>query len=178
MKASTKNFDQYDDYAILTEEGVENGVFFRSPLQKVCFNVHYHDGSLFSAYHYIRAIRNPIRRFFEILIGNGAVVRNAKSWIEDEGAAVFRANILCCPIYFSRKYRKLHAYSSNPNDNIADISSYGYESQFNDCAGGCHIEKTVFTMKDGAKLAVTKETAYHFTYVHVIEGVIRSGEIK
>lgn len=72
----------YKGYIISTEEGVEKGLFFRSPLQKVSFGI-YQDMSKISAWKYLRNIKNPFRRIFEILIGNGKIVKNIEKWYND-----------------------------------------------------------------------------------------------
>lgn len=139
----------YKGYIINTEEGTEKGLFFRSPIQKVRFDAYY-DRPKMSAWKYLHDIKNPLRRIFEILIGNGIIVKNIKEWSKESDWGGFTGNILCCPIYFKREYRRLNAVSSG-SDDIQKINSYGYESEFETCSGNCNMEKTVIKMKNGKK---------------------------
>lgn len=68
----------YKGYIISTEEGTEKGLFFRNPLQEVSFDAYY-DKPKMSAWKYLHDIKNPFRRVFEILIGNGNIVKISKS---------------------------------------------------------------------------------------------------
>lgn len=93
-----------------------------------------------SAWEYLHDIKNPFRRLFEIIIGNENIVKNIKEWSKDADWGGFTGNILSCPIYFKREYRRLNAVSSE-DDNIQEINSYGYESEFEICNGHCNMEK-------------------------------------
>lgn len=166
----------YKGYVISTEEGTEKGVFFRNPLQKVGFDS-YDYGTMFSAWKYMNAIKKPFRRLYEILIGNGNIVKNVQKWSEDLDFGGFNANILCCPIYFKREYRKLVAYSCE-DDNIREIVSYGYESEFNDCGGCCDMEKTVIRLKNGKTIRIKRDNQFYFTYEHIIKKIIDTGIIE
>lgn len=165
----------YKGYVINVEEGTEKGIFFRNPLQNVFFDAYY-DESILSAWDYLNDIKNPIRRLYEILIGNGNIVKNIKSWSDDMSWGGFTGHILCTPIYFSRKYRKLSAYSCY-SGNIAKIHSYGYESEFNCCSGNCHMEKTVIHLSNGESIRIKRNEQYHFTYMHIVKEIIDTGVI-
>lgn len=160
----------HKEYVITTEEGTEKGLFFRSPLQKVTFDGYY-DNPKFSAWKYLKDIQNPIRRMYEILIGNGNIVKHIKEWSEDIDWCGFNGNILCLPIYFKRKYRKLRAISNGDN-NIQEIISYGFESPFEICAGACAIENTTVLLKNGKRIKMRRKKYYHFTYSHIVKEVI------
>lgn len=166
----------YKGYVISTEEGKERGLFFRSPLQKVSFDAYY-DTPVLSAWKYLNDIKSPIRRLYEILIGNGNIVRNIKKWSENCDWDGFNGNILCCPIYFKREYRKLIAYSCG-DDNIQKIVSYGYESEFNMCSGECDVEKTVIRLKNGKTMRIKRTEQYHFTYEHIVKKIIDTGVVQ
>lgn len=166
----------YKGYVISTKEGTENGLFFRNLLQKVNFDAYYDDPKM-SAWKYLHDIKNPFRRLFEILIGNGNIVKNIKEWSNDVDWGGFTGNILCCPIYFKRKYRQLNAVSSG-DDNIQEINSYGYEGEFEICAGYCDMEKTVIKMKNGKKIKIKRGESYHFTYEHVVKEIIDTGVVS
>ena len=169
----------YKNYTISTEEGCKRGIFFRNPLQKVDFIVMYGNeaNDRVSAYKYSNDIKNPIRRLYEILIGNGNIVKNIYKWSESIDFAGFSANILCFPIYLKREYRKLTAHSCG-DDNIKTIESYGYEKEFNICSGACHIEKTRIHLKNRKKIKIKRKKYYHFTYEHIIKEIINTGIIK
>ena len=171
------NVVNYNNYVITTTEGTEKGLFFRNPIQKVTFDA-YFDRSNFSAWAYLNKIKNPIRRFYEILIGNRQIIKNIDEWSKDYDWAGFTANILCFPIYFKREYRTLSASSTDTNTNIQSIKSYGYESEFNFCAGDCALEKTIIKLKTRKKLKFKKNEQYHFTYRQVIERILDDGLSK
>ena len=166
----------YKGYVISTEEGTEKGLFFRNPLQKVSFDAYYGESKM-SAWKYLHDINNPFRRVFEILIGNGNIVKNIKEWSNDVDWGGFTGNILCCPIYFKREYRRLNAVSSG-SDDIQEINSYGYEGEFEICAGHCKTEKTVIRMKNGKKIRIKRGESYHFTYEHLVKEIIDMGVIS
>lgn len=158
-----------NNYTIYTEEGVEHGIFFRSPIQKVSYDAYYGNDKKTSAYIYQKAINNSrIRRIYEILIGNGNIVKNLGEWLDNLDFGGFNANKLCSPIYFSRKYRSLRVVFSNPDTLFTLIKSHGYESQYNICNGACHIERTVFKFRNGSKNKLTVKEHYRFTYNHII----------
>lgn len=166
----------YKGYVISTEEGTERGIFFRNPLQKVEFDA-YCDEPILSAWKYLDDIKNPIRRIYEILIGNSEVVRNVNKWSKDMNWAGFSANIICFPIYFKREYRKLRAVSGNKT-NIQEIVSYGYESEFNMCGGHCDVEYTTMKLRNGKVMKFKRNEQYHFTYEHKVKEIIDTGSIK
>lgn len=166
--------DKHNDYIITSTEGTERGLFFRSPIQNVQFDVDYY-GPRLSAWDYQHKIKNPIRRFYEILIGNRKIVKNIDAWADDFNFAGFNANILCFPIYFKREYRQLSVYSCDNTTDIQSIYSHGYESEFNFCSGECVVEKTTIKLKNGKQLKFKKFEQYHFTYTHIIKRVLDDG---
>ena len=166
----------YKGYVISTEEGTEKGIFFRNPLQEVSFDAYYDEPKM-SAWKYLHDIKNPLRRVFEILIGNGDIVKNIKEWSNDEDWGGFTGNILRCPIYFKRDYRRLNAVSSG-SDDIQEINSYGYEGESEFCAGRCKMEKTVIKMKNRKKIRLKRNESYHFTYEHLIKEIIDTGVVS
>ena len=163
----------YKGFVITTEEGTEKGIFFRSPLQQVHFDAYGHN-AMFPAYKYAQDIQNPIRRLYEILIGNGDIVKNIDSWLQELDFGGCTGNILCFPIYFKREYRKLTAYSCD-SSNIKEIKSYGYESEFCECAGECYSEKTVIRLKTGKNIKIKRKDTFYFTYIHIIKDIIDDG---
>lgn len=172
--ATETHVANHNSYVITTNEGTEKGLFFRSPIQKVTFDAYY-DRPRFSAWKYLDQIKNPIKRIYEYLLGNRRIVKNINKWPEDWNWGGFNANILCSPIYFKREYRTLSVSSTDPNTNIQSIESYGYESEFNFCAGDCKLEKTIITLKTGKRLKFKKTEQYHFTYKHIIERILDDG---
>ena len=165
---------QYKNYVIMTTEGIQHGIFFRSPIQKVDYDAYY-DNPRFSAWKYLNQIKNPFRKLYEILIGNYRIVKNIQEWSNDINWGGFRANILCSPIHFRREYRQLSAISTNAHDNIQCVDSYGYESEFNSCVGDCVCEKTSIKLKTGKWLKFKKTEQYYFTYEHIIKRIIDDG---
>ena len=167
MKNSIIN---YKRYVITVEEGVEKGIFFRSPIQNVFFDAYYPDAPI-SAYTFIKNIKNPIRRLYEIIIGNKHAVDNVTEWENECNWGGFDGNIICLPIYFKRTYRKLTAYSCN-DENIESIESYGYESEFDYCAGHCAVEYTTIRLRTGKTIRIKRRESFHFTYSHIVEKII------
>lgn len=172
MKSNIKNVGTY---TIKTTEGVQRGLYFRSPIQKVEFSTDY-EISTFSAYEYVDRIKSPIQRAFQILIGNRRIVSNVNKWEKDDDGswAGFFANIVCCPVYFKRNYRKLNAYSNSSADNIQSIVSYGYEGQWENCAGACKIENTKILLKTGKVLKERCSEYFQYTYAHKVEEMIKA----
>lgn len=166
----------YKGYVISTEEDTKRGIFFRNPLQKVDFVAFDGDGR-FSPYEYKVAIKNPLRRIYEILLGNGNVVKNIEQWYKSCDFAGFTANILCSPIHFKRKYRKLKAVCIG-DDNIQKINVYGYEGEYNICGGCCDKEKTSLKFKTGKTMKLKRTGTYHFIYPFVIENIIDTGSLE
>lgn len=171
------NITNYKGYIITTEEGEEKGIFFRNPLQKVLFDTCGYGN--FSAYEYSNRIKNPIRRFYEILIGNRKTLKELQKFLNRVDCAGFFGNKLCSPIYFQRKYRKLTAvYADDGNPSITEIRSYGYESEFNYCDGACHLERTKVSLKNGKVMRLKAREYFHFTFKHIVEEVIDTGVIN
>lgn len=173
------NSKVYKHHSILTKSGEQKGIFFRSPIQKVQFDAYlYIDDPHISARIYMEKIKNPIRRFYEILIGNKVIVDNIEKWSKDIDWAGFEANVLMSPIYFTRIFRSLECNSRMRNDNIRKVVSYGYESPYNYCSGACHIEKTIIVLGDGKRIRVKRRKSYHYTYSHIVEKMIDTGRIE
>ena len=165
---------KYKNFVIDTETGIERGLFFRKPIQKVTFDatfdVFYDEPSL-NAWKYADDIKRPIRRLYEVILGNSSIINNIEKWKEDINWGGFSANILCCPIYFKREYRKLKALSVN-EDNIQSIVSYGYEGEYNDCAGNCVVEKTIIILKNGKRIKKKIRGSYKYTYERMVKEII------
>lgn len=170
------NAELYKDYIITVIDGIEKGIFFRSPIQSVHFDAIGWGDELFNAQSYQRAIKNPLRRAYEFIIGNGKILENIEEWAKDDRWGGFYGNILCFPIYFKRKYCKLEAKALDGGD-IKKVVSYGYESEFNVCAGNCHKETTTITLKNGEQVKIKRKGVYKFTYLHVIKDIIDTGKI-
>lgn len=166
-----------NNHVITSEEGIQRGIFFRNPIQKVSFDAYYDVQPAVSAWVYKEKIKNPIRRLYEILIGNGNIVRNIEEWAMSCDWAGFNANKLMSPIYFKREYRKLTSISSSSDDVIQKVVSYGYEGPYNYCSGACHIERTRITLKNGRRIRLKNKDKYYYTYIHIIENIITSGVI-
>ena len=168
----------HNNHVITSESGTQRGIFFRSPIQKVSFDAYYTTGpAVVSAWTYLNKIKNPIRRLYEILIGNVEIVKNINEWANNMDWGGFTANKLMSPIYFRREYRYLESVSSNTHDVIQKVVSYGYEGPYNMCSGACHIERTRITLRNGKKIRLKKTEYYHYTYIHIVERMISSGNI-
>lgn len=176
---------EYKGYIIATQEGVQKGIFFRSPLQRVSFDAYGENvPDKISAWKYLNAIKNPIRRFYEILIGNRKIVSTIDQMANRCDWGGFNANILCSPIYFKREFRRLSAYSCI-DSNIKRIESYGYEGIYNICAGDCKVERTKIyiarrfaTFSNTRIVRIKRFNTYYYTYKHIAKEIIDSGYIE
>lgn len=168
----------HNNHVITTEEGTQFGIFFRNPIQNISFDAYYGDMEKVSAWKYMEKIRNPIRRLYEILIGNKNIVDHIEKWAQNMDWGGFNANVLMSPIYFSREYRRLKAVSSSANDVIQKMVSYGYEGPYNYCSGACHIERTRITLKNGKRIRLKMKDYFHYTYEHIVEGMLSTGKIN
>lgn len=180
------NVTGYKDFSIYYKSYNRHGIFFRSPIQLAHFSIGYPYLSKrkeFSVWDYAEKIKNPFRRFFEILIGNKNIVDNLPTWIEEYDSGKndengewvgFSANILCSPIYFYRQERMLEAVNVNPEstNRIISIKSHGYESEFNQVTGNCVVEVTKIEWRSGKKDKTKKWNSYKYTYPHIIEDLI------
>lgn len=170
---------EYKDYAIVTTEGAQRNIFFRSPMQKIELDAYYPERDDISAWVYLDEINSSkIRRIYEQIIGNKNVVNNINEWSERLSWGGCTINRLVPPIYFHRFFRKLTATCLNKDKNIQAIESYGYESEWNICSGACAIEKTTITLKNGKKIHLINKDYYKFTYEHVVKEFIDKGTIN
>lgn len=168
----------YKSFVISTEEGEEKGIFFRNPIQRVYFGDGFYSEGYMGMYEYNEKIKNPLRKIYEILIGNYNIIKKLPEWINNESFGGFDANILCIPIYFKRQYRKLECISNDKNTNIQSIYSYGYESEFNYVGGDCYKEITNIKLKNGRILKIKRKECYKFTYSHIVQDIIDTGAIN
>lgn len=165
----------YKGYLITSEEGIERGLFFRNPIQKVFLSVDYIIG--YSLYEWLEKVnKNPIRKLFEILIGNLNIIKNIERDSEDINFAGYDCNILCSPIYFKRIYRKLIVNSTKEYLSIKSIKAYGYENPYETVAGFCEKETFKVTSNIKSKQKIVTKGQYHYTYPHIIKQIIDSDE--
>ena len=153
----------HQDYIIHTKAGMEKGIFFRNPIQKVLFDS-YSDNPLFSAWNYLTKTNSIVFRVLQSLLGNNEILKTIGIDSKDFDWGGFRANIICFPIYFKRNARALNATARNIDSVIQEISSHGYESEFENCAGACAVEKTIFITKTGYSFRETNYGSYQYTY--------------
>ena len=163
----------YKSFVItVIEDDVQKGLFFRNPIQKIFFDACGYSDSQ-SAQRYAKKVKNPIRRIYEILIGNGKIIKNIDSYFDDIEFGGFDANIICPPIYFKRKYRKLHAINTDNTCNIKEIKAFGYENPFNFFHGKCEKEVTTIITSNNKKMKLKERKGeYKFTYAYEIKNLI------
>lgn len=178
--SSTFGVTTHNAYTIITRNYTEYGIFFRSPIQKVYYDT-YNPNQTLSAYQFAnRAVKSNLFAFYQILIGNGKILKQLPDMVDMVDWAGFRANRLCFPIYFSRNCRSLRCILNDPEkmeNNILSISSYGFEDQWETVNGGCKVERTKIKLKSGKTIRYKREVSYHFTFAHIIEGIISTGDI-
>lgn len=159
----------YKSYTIHTQSRYKRGVFFRNPRQKIYYNAMC-DGADISGY--LEKIKNPLRRLYEICLGNRDVMHNLGKWMNELDFAGCTIYAIRCPIYFKRKTRTLTAVDNSNKRNIAEIQSSGYESEFNYCDGDCEIERTKIKCKSGKTIRIVNKGQFHYTYAHIVEEII------
>lgn len=171
VKVETKKTEYYESIEM---RGAEKGIFLRSPLKKIefCDGFDWEDKSKQDVYTYSNKIQNPVRRLYEICIGNGTIVKELNEWMKDCDFAGFTGNIICCPIYFKREFRELHL-KSNTDSMIKEIISKGYENEFELCNGGCEKEKTLIKFNNKRKSKFTTKEHYQYTYSHICEELLK-----
>lgn len=160
------------NYTIHTEEGIERGLFFRCPIQKIHYD---HCSEKYSPHIFQSKLKNPVFRFFQSVIGNKKVVDNVDSWMNEFDFCGFKANIMCSPVYFNRKYQRLVAYT-NGRSEVHSIVSFGYEGQYNICDGKCDCEKTTIYLKNKHTIKERRKGEYHYTYQHISEKILEKKE--
>ena len=163
-------------WTIKSTESVEKGIFFRCPIQEVFYDAYFDEKDVnFSAWMYVNKIKNPLHRCYERLIGNKRAVQEVANWLKQDDFCGFYANVLCCPIYFRRRCRKLTAENITDDQSpYAKIQSKGYESPYNHVAGYCEKEKTIFTTKQNKRLKpILERGEYKYTYSFIIEKVLK-----
>ena len=147
------------DSAILTNEGPEKGIFFRSPIQFVYYDWYSMDWGESKYPMGIHRILNIFR------------MKKARNHAKHDNAAGFKFYEFAWPIYFSRKFRSLEYISEK-----IQISSYGYEGYKNHCSGYCEKETTTFKFKFGGlvkTLIKVNHKEYNFTYKSSVEKFIK-----
>ena len=164
-------------YTVISDKYTAYGIFFRSPIQKV-FRDGYYVGivednpRVMNAYEYRDAVKKPIRRFYEILLGNGKIVRNIEKWSQNTEFGGVTTKMLRSPIYFKREERSLVAIDTSGQQNISEIRSRGHESDLETCAGSCEKERTTIKLKNGKKIRKVCRDEYFYTYYTTIEDLV------
>lgn len=175
--SSSFGVTNHNDYTIITRDYKEYGIFFRSPIQKVYYDT-YSDSPL-SAYRFAnRVVKSTIYALYQTLIGNGKVLKQLPDMVDRVDWAGFEANKLCFPIYFSRNCRSLKCILNDPKgmkNNILNISSYGFQDQWETTSGGCKVEKTRIKLKSGETIRRKRFNSYYYTFAHVIKELIDTG---
>ena len=142
----------------------------------------YSDNPVLSAYEFAnRVVKSNLYAFYQTLIGNCKILKQLPDMVDKVDWAGFRANKLCFPIYFSRNCRSLKCLLNDPDEiknNILSVSSYGFEDQWETVSGGCKVEKTKIKLKSGKVIRHKKFYSYHYTFAHIIEDFIDTGNIK
>lgn len=184
VRTPSKQHDEvYKGFVFHTEEGIERGIFFRNPIQRIDFSADMdisEDWNKIDAYAYIDKLKNPFKAFVEILIGNKHVVDHVKEWADDWNFAGFSANVVLSPIYFKRNYRELRMDATSKDAPVQRVRSYGFEKPYNFCGGACSVEKTkVWIGETRIPQSMKANEQYNYTYMHIIkEAYIDSKEKK
>jgi hypothetical protein len=156
---------------IISEEGKEYGLFFRSPIQKVMasYDPYYMGEGDVNAFE-IKAKydTNRLYRFWQNLLGNKHAFKMFGHEADDIDVIGRKIKVLTSPIYLSRPYRRTKAIGSG-SCAFKKVVSYGFEGYKNNVSGSCDTEKTRIVFKDGTRTTVVKHNDYYYTYKHVIE---------
>lgn len=155
----------------ITEEGVEYGIFFRNPIQRVLANYDTYLDTGVEAWTVVEKYKkSPLYRLLQNAIGNKRAFVEMSQDMEDQpyDVAGHDINELCSPIYTKRVYRKSSAMLG-VNNPIKSVKSYGFEGYKEYCSGSCEAEKTVIIKRDGGRIVVEKKDQFHYTYAHIIK---------
>lgn len=161
----------YQSYIIHTQTQDKRGMFFRNFRQHIHCDMWYNAEKMNG---YLDKIKNPVRKLYEILLGNKEVVCNLGKWMNETDFCGCDIYIIHCPIYFKRHIRTLTAIDTSNKCNIAKIQSSGYESEFNYCAGHCEVERTKIKLKNGKTMRIVQKGQFHCTYEHIVKQIIDS----
>ncbi len=177
--SSSFGVTNHNAYTIITKEYREYGIFFRSPIQKVYYDTYCNNP--LSAYAFAnRVVKSNIYALYQMLIGNGKILKQLPDMVDRVDWAGFEANKLCFPIYFSRNCRTLKCILNDPEgieNNILSVSSYGFEEHWETVSGGCKLERTKVKLKSGKTIRRKRSNSYHYTFAHVIKELIATGNI-
>lgn len=145
------------DNVFIENNGIQNGIFFRSPIQRVM-------------YDWMNLYGPHWPNWFHWIL-NIFLFHKAKEHEKKENAAGFWFYEFALPIYFKRKFRSLEYVSQD-----LCISSYGYEGYKEYCSGHCKVEKTKMIFTIGNEKIVkhfVRNNEYHYTYKHVVQKFIK-----
>lgn len=171
-----QKIEKEEGFIITTNTGVARGLFFRLPVQTL--DLEYWIKGKRSLTRYTEVIKNPTRRIFEILIGNGSVIKNINKWEEEQDFGGVRIRTLCLPFYFKRNFRQLKAISTNKNSAIERIISYGYDDEFVYVSGECIKEKTKIIPRSGKIWNVVRKDTYQYTYRNMVKQILKAGAFE
>ena len=159
-------------------EGIETGLFFRKPIQRVQITTDSYGNESRSGYHhsvyiYMKRCKNPIRKLYEYILGNKESIRQIILNQDDISFYGVKVNVLCSPIYFSRRFRSLKAISENPRSLVFGVESKGYESNFNLVSGACVVEKSTIDYADGHAEKQVSKGKYDLTYPYSVKEMFK-----
>ena len=187
MKISKKSeyihYGATDNYIIFTDEGIQTGIFFRSPIRKITYEVYPYSSEHFSLAIFAQDCKDSrLFRIFQYLIGNRKIIKTImeeKDLFLDQDLFGIEGNILISPIYFKRNYRALDIINMNDDIPIEYISSFGYDDKYNRVSGYCSKETTVIHHKYKKKeTRLRTGNKYLYTYLHIAKELIKTLETK
>lgn len=171
-----------NNYIIFTDEGMETGIFFRSPIRKITYEVYPYSSEHFSLAIFAQDCKDSILfRIYQYILGNKELVKSVmkEDLFKDPYLFGMEGNIVISPIYFKRKYRALDIINMNDDIPINYISSFGYEDEYNMIAGYCTKETTVIHHKYKKKeTRLRTGNKYLYTYLHIAKELIKTLETK
>lgn len=163
---------------------IQKGIFLRSPIQKIETST---DSDLVnwksSSWETIKVLHEKSFRGFILRFVNPEIVKKGrlyKKWkfiTKEWGAEGFSCNFIVSPIYTSRIVRSLDVVAINPDEKILELHSWGYESEFNDCAGQCEKEftrilKNTYKGNKWFSFQSNNGKSYQYIYQHKVEEII------
>ena len=186
MKISKKSeyihYGATNNYIIFTDEGVQTGVFFRSPIRKVTYEVYPYSSEYFSLVIFAQNCKDSrLFRIFQYIIGNRELVKSVmkEDLFKDQDLFGIEGNILISPIYFKRNYRALDIININDDIPIEYISSFGYDDKYTRVSGICIKETTVIHHKYKKKeIRLRTGNKYLYTYLYIAKELIKTLETK
>lgn len=138
----------FNGYCIIVNSGIETGIFFRPMVRKMMYTTSPEINTLKCkerdndlVRYILRSKRSILFRLYNRLIGNGWYISkimkkdnyeriNQNEYVEDYQHEDQWLNVLCLPVYFRRRYKRLMCTSLSKDDNVQYIFATSYSDEY------------------------------------------------